>query len=163
MMLVLPIAFTTNLGELSIEEFTSADVAAMAALEQSLNPSPWSEKQFHDSIDAAHWCVGVKHKNHWVAYCVISFVVGEAELLILGVDRSVQRQGIAKQLLDHLFPIISKKARSFFLEVRESNEAAIALYESLGFNQVGERANYYPIKNSSKKEAALIFAKEFLD
>lgn len=159
----LPSTCQTNLGELSLEVFSENDVPAIAALEQTLNPSPWSESLILESVASSHWCFGLKQHDLWVAYCVLSFVAGEAELLILGVAKSAQRKGIARAMLEALQPFISSKARSIFLEVRESNHAAIALYEALGFNQVGERKNYYPVAGKLNKETALIFAKELFN
>ncbi len=150
----------TNIGELALEEILEEDVPAIALLELSLNPSPWSESQILNSVNSRHVCLGLKHSDQWVAYSVLSFAAGEAELLILGVAKHVQRQGIARAMLETLHPFVASKAHSFFLEVRASNIAAIALYEDLGFNQVGERKNYYPIPGKSSKEVAIIFAKD---
>jgi ribosomal-protein-alanine N-acetyltransferase len=52
-------------------------------------------------------------------------------------------------------------AERVFLEVRPSNLRAIALYESLGFNEIGRRPNYYPAKKG--REDAVVMAMEMLE
>jgi ribosomal-protein-alanine N-acetyltransferase len=65
---------------------------------------------------------------------------GEHEILNLAVDPSARRKGVALRLLESE---LVRGQGSWFLEVRESNAPAIALYESLGFRRVGVRKNYY--------------------
>src|SRR5262249_2048118 len=77
---------------------------------------------------------------------VVAFVVtrstapNESEVLNLAVHPSYRRRGIAKELLQRA---IHAAAGRWFLEVRESNGAAIAFYKSLGFKPAGRRENYY--------------------
>jgi ribosomal-protein-alanine N-acetyltransferase len=66
---------------------------------------------------------------------------GEREILFIAVDPAFRRCGIAKELLENQ---LAASPGEWFLEVRESNTAAIRLYESLGFRTVGRRENYYP-------------------
>lgn len=69
-------------------------------------------------------------------------VLDEAELLSIAVAPKARRQGIANTLLSKLFPCI--QGCSLYLEVRQSNQAAIACYEKNNFTVVGLRKNYYP-------------------
>jgi [ribosomal protein S18]-alanine N-acetyltransferase len=66
---------------------------------------------------------------------------GEREILFLAVDPAYRRRGIARGLVENE---LARGAGEWLLEVRESNVAAIALYESIGFKQVGRRREYYP-------------------
>jgi ribosomal-protein-alanine N-acetyltransferase len=66
---------------------------------------------------------------------------GEREILFVAVDPAFRRRGIAKRLLQNE---LDGSRGTWFLEVRESNLAAIRLYESLGFQGAGRRENYYP-------------------
>lgn len=75
----------------------------------------------------------------------------EAEILNLAVDPSFRRRGIAKILAQNA---LRTSPGRWFLEVRESNRAAIALYESLGFRPVGTRQNYY----EHPPEAAIVMS-----
>lgn len=145
-----------------ISYFTLKDIAAIHGIEQSISLTPWSESNFKDSVTASHWCLGVKIVEQWVAYAVFSFAADEAELLILGVHRDARRLGIAESFLALVEPLLASRARELFLEVRASNIAAIALYDKLGFNCVGERRNYYPIPGKHTREDALIYGKTML-
>ncbi len=66
---------------------------------------------------------------------------GEREILFIAVDPAYRRRGIAKRLLQDE---LAGSRGEWFLEVRESNLAAIRLYQSLGFRVAGRRENYYP-------------------
>ncbi|HEY1424268.1 MAG TPA: GNAT family N-acetyltransferase [Candidatus Acidoferrum sp.] len=68
----------------------------------------------------------------------------EAEILDVAVPENHRRQGHAFRLLSEFPPFAGKRGvQDLFLEVRESNAAAIALYQKLGFAQSGRRPNYY--------------------
>ena len=86
-----------------------------------------------------------------VGYVVGRSVLDEAEILNLGVDPPARRQGVARALVrDLLSGFAAARIRSVFLEVRESNLAALALYQSFGFRPVGRRPRYYrrPIEDA---------------
>ncbi len=92
-------------------------------------------------------------------YGVMSLVVGEAHLLNICVAPEWQRQGYGRLLLEHFMELARERgAGQMFLEVRLSNDPAIALYRGGGFNEVGMRKNYYPGEHG--REDALILAKD---
>lgn len=140
---------------------TSKDVEAVLAIERLLQFHPWRPAHFLDSIQAGKLTVVLEPVDRplaeIVAYAVVSVGGGEAELLNIGVAPGYQRRGIARRLLEWLLDRIAARADTLFLEVRESNTGAIALYEALDFNQVGLRPNYYPAAKG--REDALIFAR----
>lgn len=138
-------------------EFTPLDLPRILEIENNASDHPWSERNFCDSLQCSHICVGVKLHEQWCAHAVFSVAAGEAELLILAVEPKFQGQKIAKNFLLQVESQFKSRVSSIFLEVRMSNHAAIGLYESLGFNQVGERVNYYPAAKG--RESALIYAK----
>jgi ribosomal-protein-alanine N-acetyltransferase len=77
-------------------------------------------------------------------YFVLSPVGDEAELLNLAVSPRIRRRGIGAALVEQAMRAAAERgARAVFLEVRESNTAARALYQSAGFEQVGRRKRYY--------------------
>jgi ribosomal-protein-alanine N-acetyltransferase len=88
----------------------------------------------------------------------MSIAVGEAHLLNLCVSPQEQNQGIGRKLLEHVISVAKSHADTMFLEVRPTNTAAIFLYESVGFNEIGVRKGYYPAKNG--REDAIMFALE---
>ncbi|MCR6653536.1 MAG: ribosomal protein S18-alanine N-acetyltransferase [Cellvibrionaceae bacterium] len=153
-------AFISLAGErFDVAAFTAADLDAIVALEQRSHPHPWSRENFRSSA-GHHCCVGLQQGDSWVAYAVLSFVVGEAELLLFVVDKDWQGKGIGSRFLEALTQAAQAKAQTMFLEVRASNEHAIALYEKAGFNQVGLRPGYYPAGKGSRREDALLYALE---
>lgn len=85
-------------------------------------------------------------------------ILDEAELLIMGLGALFRGKRLSGQLLSFMINDLSSQAiKTIFLEVKESNNPAINLYKSMGFRQIGERPNYYKVRNE-KDENALIFS-----
>lgn len=149
----------------SLAYYQHHDLASITALEAGASNHGWVENNIASSLSSSHHCLGLMCEGEWIAHAVFSLAADEAELLILSVAKAWQGKGVATAFLSAIFPCLAHYAREVFLEVRESNSAAITLYDQLGFNQLGVRPNYYPpvISNqssgqpSSKKEDALIF------
>ena len=96
-----------------------------------------------------------------IAYSILSVDVGEAHIMNICVDPAEQRQGVGREMIEKLIKVAMQgKAESLLLEVRPSNEGAISLYKSMGFNEIGTRKDYYPTKTG--REDALMLAKELL-
>jgi ribosomal-protein-alanine acetyltransferase len=94
-----------------------------------------------------------------LGYSIVSIAVGEAHILNISVAPEEQGQGIGRKMLTHLIDVArSHKTETVFLEVRPSNTGAIALYEKMGFNEIGIRKGYYPAQNG--REDALMLALE---
>lgn len=121
----------------------------VVALEERAGPHPWGKKNFLSSVHSSHQCIALKCDGVLIAHAVLSFAVGEAEVLIFSVDRKQQGKNIGRHFLNSILTLCESKAEQVFLEVRESNEAAIRLYDNVGFNQIGERPNYYPASNKN--------------
>jgi len=141
----------------SLRNFSEQDLNGIVLVEQSANPFPWTEKNFEDSVSSSHVCVLAEISNEAVGHGVFSIASGDAELLILSVHPLWQSKGVARGLLNFMIHELEDYAAEMFLEVRESNDRAIKLYEGLGFNQVGSRPGYYP-KNDDREDA-IIYAK----
>lgn len=106
------------------------------------------------SPEAARWVDGypalvAELDGAVVGFALYRVVAGEGELLNLAVEPMSRRGGVGRRLMERLLDL----AEVWHLEVRESNQAAIGLYESVGFEQVGRRAGYY-----GDGEAALLFS-----
>jgi ribosomal-protein-alanine N-acetyltransferase len=135
---------------------TTADLAAVCAIEKQVQYAPWTEKLFSDGLER-HLCLVAEQVSHIVGFAVVQFVVDEASLLNIAVDSTQQKQGIGRLLLDEVIAqATAKKATTVFLEVRASNRRAIEMYERAGFNEMGVRKNYYPAANG--KEHAVMMA-----
>ena len=94
-------------------------------------------------------------------YGVLSIAAGEAHILNICVDRVHRSRGYGEQLLDEmLYRARTAQVRQIFLEVRPSNERAIALYRKKGFHQVANRPAYYQAHGG--REDAAVFAKKLV-
>lgn len=130
------------------------DLDRVAELESMAFSSPWKADSFRRLLGrpgAELWVV--EEDAEIVAYAVLWCVLDQAELANIAVVPEARGRGIGGGLLDHLVGVARDRgARSIFLEVRESNRAARALYAGRGFREVGSRPGYY----DSPPEDALV-------
>ena len=134
-------------------------VMQVAALEKQCFSDPWSENSVASELNnpLSLWLVAVDDEN-LAGYVGSQTVMDETDMMNIAVDQRYRRQGIAQMLVEALVEQLKKaESRCLTLEVRISNTPAIALYEKLGFEQVGKRPNYYRYP----KEDALILRKEW--
>ena len=134
-------------------------VSQIAALEAMCFSAPWSERSVESELanPLSLWIVAID-EDTVVGYVGSQSVLGEADMMNLAVLPKYRRQGIGRGLVHELICQLRCNAvKSLTLEVRASNEGAIALYQELGFHQVGRRPNYY----TNPKEDALILRKEW--
>jgi ribosomal-protein-alanine acetyltransferase len=151
---VRPPAFTVRAFRPILEDAA----AASAILCESKDAAPWPESALKP---------GAFDPSNTVAFfsetdgTPTGFIVGrhaadEGEILNLAVSASWRRQGQGQALLNHLFQAFRHHSvNRVFLEVRESNSAAIAFYEKLGFRLTGRRPSYY----RDPVETALLYGK----
>ena len=126
-----------------------ADLPGIVKIENDCQSHPWSLLQFLDGFNAGHtgWvaCREFQGGELIVGFAVVSTVVDESTLLNLCVRPACQNQGVGREILAHLLQeAAANHISKFFLEVRASNQVAIRLYESMGFEQVAVRKDYYP-------------------
>ena len=125
---------------------TAADLDAVAAIEREVFTDPWSNRAFGDlfGLDHVRGFVVEDGKGVIVGYAVCSQVADEGEILNLATAPGARRKGIGRALLAAVLQWLGEHgAVKVFLEVRRSNEAAIAMYEAAGFATLGVRPNYY--------------------
>ena len=131
----------------SFRPATQADVPAIVEIERTSVADPWSEETFRDllRLRQAIFLVATEGLPESVCgYVIAAIVTDEAEVLNLAVAGQSRRRGLGGRLLDAGLGMIRERgAREVFLEVRESNAAAIALYNSRGFAALSRRARYY--------------------
>ena len=126
----------------------TSDLDAVMQIETVNFPFPWTAGNFKDSITSGHDCVLLQLDDSIIGYAILMMVLDEAHLLNISVASSHKGQGLGRHLLDHMMQIGREKGGlNMFLEVRPSNIAAITLYESIGFNEMGVRPGYYPAHN----------------
>lgn len=144
---------------MEIIQMNESHIAGIVEMEKLYFSDPWSENAFLYELNnhLSLWLVAVKD-GRVVGYVGSQTVLGEADMMNLAVREEYRRQGLGQQLVDALVERLSQQgAHILLLEVRASNAPAIALYEKLGFRQVGRRPNYY----FKPKEDALIMRKEW--
>ena len=142
-----------------IEIMTADHVAQVAALEAICFADPWSEKSVASELTnrLSLWLVALDG-DRVAGYVGSQSVMGESDMMNVAVHPDYRRQGIAEGLCLALVEALKEKGNHCLtLEVRASNDPAKALYEKLGFQQVGLRKNYY----RNPKEDACILRKEW--
>lgn len=137
---------------------TAADIDEVWALECSVFPYPWSRNNFVDSLVSGYDCWTVRDADRTlVGYYLLMYALDEAHLLDVAVARARQGQGLGRQLLER----IGERARSqgmvsIFLEVRPTNERALAVYRRFGYEQIGLRKGYYPAGAAGREDAIVM-------
>lgn len=125
---------------------TAADIDAVAQLEVVAFADPWTRQAFEAALTEryARFRVARSIEGAVVGYLIAWFIVDEGEIANLAVVPTARRRGVARALLD---AIIAEARESgvarLFLEVRDSNVAARALYAAMGFMPIARRARYY--------------------
>ncbi|MFP4640100.1 MAG: ribosomal protein S18-alanine N-acetyltransferase [Guyparkeria sp.] len=121
------------------------DLPEILAIEEAAHPYPWSEAVFEDCLRAGYHLDGAFLQGRLIGFSVMMMVLDEWHLLNICVDPAMQRRGVGRFLLERLLDSArADDASCVILEVRAGNRAAIALYESAGFADIGFRKAYYP-------------------
>jgi ribosomal-protein-alanine N-acetyltransferase len=133
---------------LQIRPLAVGDLDAVGEIERSSMPAPWSPAMFAGEITKpTSVCLGAWEESEpvrLVGYVIVSRYVDAWHVMNLVVAESHRRRGIARALLDDVFDRTHDAGRrGFTLEVRASNEAALQLYEAMGFRRQGVRRGYY--------------------
>lgn len=142
-----------------ITRMNEGHVAQVAALEKLCFSDPWSETSVASELDnpLSLWLIA-EEEGTVLGYVGSQTVLDETDMMNIAVQPECRRRGIAAALIGELVNQLRERGSHILrLEVRESNVPAIALYESMGFTQLGLRKNYY----RNPKENALILGKEW--
>ena len=142
-----------------IEVMNSSHVPQIAQLETLCFTDPWSERSISSELDnnLAFWLVATEQEQV-VGYIGSQTVMDETDMMNVAVHPDFRRKGIAEALIGTLVGRLREMgSHCLTLEVRASNAPAIALYEKLGFSEIGRRKNYY----RNPREDACILRKEW--
>ncbi len=134
---------------MKIAPMTIEDAKELAVLDKLCFSVPWSEKSFCEEAEnpLATYFVA-REDDKIVGYGGIWNVSGEGQITNIAVHPDMRKKGIASRILEALIECATL-CEKIFLEVRESNTAAICLYEKYGFTKCGVRKNFYhsPVEN----------------
>ena len=153
-----------------------AELARVAETEKTAYAHPWSLRHFASSLQAGHWMWALAlppdpasdpphwahaptlGNGHWLlGYLVAMEAADEVHLLNITTVPTHRRQGHARQLMHALIGQARQQgAQSLWLEVRQSNGPARALYEALGFATTGVRKGYYPAGGARREDALVM-------
>jgi ribosomal-protein-alanine N-acetyltransferase len=145
-------------SEIAWRPMREDDLAYVAALEAQIHAAPWTLGNFRDALAFGYSSRVGESEGRILVYGVLMPAPGEAQLLNLSVAPDARRRGLGRALLRRFVDdALRLGAEQLFLEVRPSNRAAIALYESEGFACVARRVAYYPAPESgAPREDALV-------
>jgi len=129
------------------------DLPDVLRIENLCYDFPWSEQLIRDCLKVGYHSLVLREEDEIRAYAFASGAAGESHILNICVDPDHRGQGYAKVLLRQcIATVMINGAKVMFLEVRESNHGAIALYESMGFVEISRRDNYYRRKPADGKK-----------
>ena len=142
----------------SVRVMTVSQLDAVLAIEVQAYPFPWTRGNFIDSLAVGYLArVLVADDGELVGYFVAMPGFEEMHLLNVTVAAHHEGQGHARRLLAELYALsASFAATAVWLEVRESNARARALYEREGFTEAGRRRDYYPAPAGQREDAVLM-------
>ncbi|MDB4912135.1 MAG: ribosomal-protein-alanine acetyltransferase [Gemmatimonadetes bacterium] len=131
-----------------------ADIDAVLVIEHASFGDPWNRSAFVELVEDPRVAFLIADAGGAVrGYVVAWFVLDEGEIGNLAVASDARRQGVGARLLDGAIAAVRRSdVDTLYLEVRDSNAAARALYASRGFVEVGRRREYY----RRPKEDALV-------
>lgn len=135
---------------------TPDDLAQVFAIEQVSHPSPWPMKGLQESLQN-HVAYVLEQDGAVIGFAFVQRILDEAHLLDIAIAPSHRGKGLGRELLRQLMDeVLVSGVTIWFLEVRVSNVTAISLYQSLGYNELSLRRNYYD--GPDGKEDALLMA-----
>lgn len=134
------------------------DLEQVMMIEELSYINPWAKGIFRDCLRVGYCSWVMEIDEDIIGYGVMSVAAGEAHVLNICIQPDFQGRGLGRKILRRLFILArDHKVDTIFLEVRASNRVAQMLYESEGFNEIGQRRGYYPAEKG--REDALVFAK----
>jgi ribosomal-protein-alanine N-acetyltransferase len=150
-------------ADISIRGMRHEDLGHVSDIERRSYDFPWSHGVFRDCLLAGYQCIVLERDGDVAGYGILSVAAGEAHILNLCVEPAYRSHGYGERLLDEiLFRARTSSVREIFLEVRPSNENALALYKKKGFHKVADRPAYYQA-HDGREDAAVLTKKLTVD
>lgn len=134
-----------------LEAATPRDLDRILAIDRSAFKRPWHRKSFLDELGCSSAYSYVARRRladkriDIIAYVFLRILLAEMHILRIAVAADFQAKGVASRLLERCFSLARQKSvNSVYIEVRPTNNTAIALYRKSGFQVLGRRIKYYP-------------------
>lgn len=144
-----------------LDPMQEADLPWILALEQRSYDFPWTVKGFENSLEQGLNYLFYSADGQKLGYCCILPVLDEAHVLNICVAPEHQGKGVASEAFKKILAKLQENHYQMtLLEVRQSNEPALKLYQSLGFHQDGIRKNYYRANRWDDEQMELIETRE---
>ena len=144
-------------AQVFIRTMTHEDLSLVSDIERRSYEFPWSHGVFRDCLLAGYQCIVLERDGEVAGYSVLSIAAGEAHILNICIDPKFRSMGYGERLLDEvLFRTRSTSVREIFLEVRPSNENALALYKKKDFHKVANRPAYYQASEGREDADVLV-------
>lgn len=145
--------------DIELIPMTMRDLDEVLRIEYRVYSHPWSRVNFADSMSSGYSCWVCRLGGELIGYFVLMMAIDEVHLLNISVAEKRQGMGFGARLLRRAMTEARKAGgRTLLLEVRPSNEKALALYRHYGFRQIGVRRGYYPSEEG--REDALVLVRE---
>jgi ribosomal-protein-alanine N-acetyltransferase len=129
---------------INVRQMCAEDLPQIIDIEREATPSPWSGKQFQQSLEQ-HSCLVISDDSKSIiGYAIVSTILDQAEVLNICINPEFQGQSLGSRLLAYTLKQLADTIEVVYLEVRVSNFRAIHLYHNHGFIEVGQRRDYYP-------------------
>jgi [ribosomal protein S18]-alanine N-acetyltransferase len=134
------------------------DLPDVLTIENDVYPHPWTRGNFLDSLYNGYETWTLRDAVGMLAgYFLVMLAVDEAHLLNISVRRDLHGKGLGRLQLDKVVAIAREKGmQSVLLEVRPSNQRALAVYQRYGFVQIGLRKGYYPAVSNTREDAIVM-------
>jgi [ribosomal protein S18]-alanine N-acetyltransferase len=134
------------------------DLPDVLTIENDVYPHPWTRGNFLDSLYNGYETWTLRDATGMLAgYFLVMLAVDEAHLLNISVRRDLHGKGLGRLQLDKVVAIAREKGmQSVLLEVRPSNQRALAVYQRYGFVQIGLRKGYYPAVSNTREDAIVM-------
>jgi [ribosomal protein S18]-alanine N-acetyltransferase len=138
----------TDHALIRIERMRWWHIPEVRAIERDVFPdTAWTENQFWGELahvpDSRDYIVAM-HGDVVIGYAGLNFLPPESDVQTIAVAPQAQRHGLGRRLLEHLLEVAAHRGcTQMFLEVMETNQAAIAMYDAYGFERIQVRRDYY--------------------
>lgn len=130
---------------MNIRLMEKRDLEQVCEIEKRIFSQPWAKEDFEASIsNPNHIYIVAEEGDEIAGYCGLWMVAGEGQINNVAVREDFRKKGVGCEMLTYLLKLGRERNQdAFTLEVRASNEAAIRLYEKLGFHSAGIRRGFY--------------------